>query len=121
MGEPMLIERLKHMEKGHNDNGMRYEAAVCHRAASRIAELEALEEHMDEVATANYELWQKAEKRIAELEAEVKRLREGERRPGYHHPDCNYWKWDWRFSWHETDCTCDDVCGPSKLQEKGDA
>jgi len=39
--------------------------------------------------------------RIAELE-----------RPGFHHPDCNWWKWDWRYSWDETDCTCEAVAGP---------
>jgi len=30
----------------------------------------------------------------------------------YHHPDCNYWKWDWRNSWDATDCNCDEVAGP---------
>lgn len=25
----------------------------------------------------------------------------------YHHPDCNYWKWDWRYSWSSTDCNCE--------------
>jgi hypothetical protein len=24
----------------------------------------------------------------------------------HHHPDCNWWKWDWRYSWSELDCTC---------------
>jgi len=23
-----------------------------------------------------------------------------------HHYTCNYWKWDFNFSWHQTDCTC---------------
>lgn len=29
----------------------------------------------------------------------------------YHHPDCNYWKWDWEHSWDATDCNCEDVGG----------
>jgi hypothetical protein len=23
-----------------------------------------------------------------------------------HDEQCNYWTWDWNFSWHKTDCTC---------------
>ena len=37
--------------------------------------------------------------------------------PHYHHPDCNYWKWDWRYSWDDTDCNCDKVVGPRNRQE----
>jgi hypothetical protein len=32
----------------------------------------------------------------------------------FHHPDCNYWKWDWRFSWHKSDCNCIEVSGPTE-------
>ena len=39
--ERTIVERLRHMENGHKDNGMMYEADVCHRAAERIEELEA--------------------------------------------------------------------------------
>ncbi len=28
---------------------------------------------------------------------------------GQHHPDCNWWTWDHTYSWHKTDCNCDDV------------
>lgn len=36
--------------------------------------------------------------RIAELERAV---------AGANHDDrCAYWKWDWKYSWHDTDCTC---------------
>jgi len=31
----------------------------------------------------------------------------------YHHPDCGYWRWDWRYSWDATDCNCEDVAGPT--------
>jgi len=47
--------------------------------------------------------------RIKELEARVEEL---ESVPKYHHPDCNWWKWDWRYSWDATDCNCDDVAVP---------
>lgn len=32
----------------------------------------------------------------------------------YHHPDCNYWKWDWRYSWAVSDCNCEEVAGPTE-------
>lgn len=49
-----------------------------------------------------------------ELEAEIAGLR---KEPKYHHPDCNYWKWDRRFSWDTTDCTCEAVAGPTAPPE----
>lgn len=36
--------------------------------------------------------------RIAELEAA--------KAAAAHEPDCNYWQWDWRYSWHVSDCSC---------------
>ncbi|GEM_PF-4549955 len=30
---------------------------------------------------------------------------------GRHYPECNYWGWDWGFSWDVTDCTCPHVEG----------
>ena len=24
-----------------------------------------------------------------------------------HDPECDYWRWDWKYSWHISDCTCD--------------
>ncbi len=27
----------------------------------------------------------------------------------YHHPDCNWWTWDWKYSWSPSDCTCNQV------------
>ena len=47
---------------------------------------------------------------ITKLEAEVTKLQAVvDRLEKYHHPDCNWWKWDWRFSWDKTDCNCDSV------------
>lgn len=51
-----------------------------------------------------------ANARIAKLEGENENIHRGQ----YHHPDCNYWKWDWRYSWSPTDCNCDEVCGPTE-------
>ncbi len=31
---------------------------------------------------------------------------------GKHHPDCNYWTWDWQYSWAETDCNCEEFNTP---------
>jgi len=36
-----------------------------------------------------------------------------------HHPDCNWWKWDWRYSWDVTDCNCE-VVGPAKKEDEVD-
>ena len=35
----------------------------------------------------------------------------------YHHPDCNWWKWDWLYSWDVTDCNCSQVAAPAALVE----
>lgn len=47
----------------------------------------------------------RAHQSIAALETEIERLR-NQIAAANHHPDCNYWKWDWRYSWSPTDCTC---------------
>ena len=47
---------------------------------------------------------------IEALEARVEELELG---PRYHHPDCNWWKWDWRYSWHKSDCNCKTVESPT--------
>ena len=41
----------------------------------------------------------KAERKYAaELEAQIKAAN--------HDPECDYWRWDWKYSWHISDCTC---------------
>ena len=69
----------------------------------------------------NYNVeYPKMQRIVWELREEVKRLRKELReKPGFHHPDCNWWKWDWRYSWSEYDCTCDKVAGPSLEQTQG--
>ena len=39
---------------------------------------------------------------IDQLETENKSLKKAEN----HYPECKFWKWDWRFSWDKTDCSC---------------
>ena len=40
---------------------------------------------------------------------------------GNHSLSCNFWKWDWRFSWDQTDCTCPlRNWQPEPPQEKSD-
>lgn len=34
------------------------------------------------------------------------RQAENQIRAANHDIDCPYWKWDWEFSWAESDCTC---------------
>lgn len=51
---------------------------------------------------------------IGDLE---RRIEELEAMPKYHHPDCNWWKWDWRYSWDTTDCNCDAVAGPTEKED----
>jgi hypothetical protein len=51
-------------------------------------------------------------KRLDDLYAEIEQLKA---MPKYHHPDCNYWKWDWRYSWDVTDCNCESVAGESPI------
>ena len=50
---------------------------------------------------------------FADVQRAADRIEELEAMPKYHHPDCNWWKWDWRYSWDKTDCICDDAAGPS--------
>ncbi len=49
---------------------------------------------------------------IDRLTSQPDKQESGIHRGRYHHPDCNYWKWDWRYSWDSTDCNCEDVVGP---------
>ena len=41
--EPTLIKRLQHMEKGLKENGMRYEAEVCHNAIIALERAEIIQ------------------------------------------------------------------------------
>jgi DNA repair exonuclease SbcCD ATPase subunit len=66
-------------------------------------------------AKKNYRYaYDKSKQHVDELKAKVEEL---EAMPKYHHPDCNWWKWDWRYSWDVTDCNCDKVAGPALKQE----
>jgi len=49
-------------------------------------------------------------KRIEQLEGVLKA------KPEFHHPDCNWWKWDWQYSWDVTDCNCDEVAAPPQVE-----
>ena len=51
------------------------------------------------------------------LKAERAVVEELEAMPNFHHPDCNWWKWDFRYSWDKTDCNCAECCGPT-LEEQ---
>jgi hypothetical protein len=55
------------------------------------------------------------QQRIDELAAENLWLKDA----ANHHPDCNYWSWDWRFSWAPTDCTCEKVGAALKGDNSG--
>jgi hypothetical protein len=58
--------------------------------------------------------WNKELTTVVLLEAKVEKL---EAMPKYHHPDCNWWKWEQGYSWDVTDCNCDKVAGPALKQE----
>ena len=59
-----IIERLKHMENGHKENGMRYEAEVCYRAVGYIEELRSR-------CAVSAQDYKQALNKIAELQAQV--------------------------------------------------
>jgi len=83
--------------------------------AKKIEQLEA-DNTAKECVIQNYRLGM--ERTDTEWQEMIDRIEELEALPHYHHPDCNYWKWDWQYSWDVTDCNCDEVAGP--LQEKTD-
>ena len=31
-----------------------------------------------------------------------------QRQDSTHYPGCMYFRWNWKYSWHESDCTCDE-------------
>lgn len=69
-----IINRLKHMENGHKENGMRYEAEVCFRAIERIEKLEAWKTWADDDAITRNKTNQDLRKRIEELEVDTENL-----------------------------------------------
>ena len=84
------------------------------RAEKRIAELE---HDIDQYRKIDKDML----KRIAALEATIKQVSaEIPSGPHYHHPDCNYWRWDWRYSWDDSDCNCDKVAGPEEAPAPDD-
>ena len=74
---------------------------------SMMIELEAKLIEAEARADEYYELNEKLIAKVEDLEAG----------PRYHHPDCNWWKWDWRYSWDVTDCNCDKVAALSQEGE----
>lgn len=80
-----------------------YEAA-CATLETRDKEIEELEERVEEY----YKLNEKLIAKVEDLEAIHP----------YHHPDCNWWKWDWRYSWDVTDCNCDKVAALKETDDE---
>lgn len=89
----------------------------------RIEELEAeikeqktvIEYHINDKCRLNSA---KTKRMIKAEDVAQRKIKELEAMPKFHHPDCNWWKWDWRYSWHKTDCNCEQVAGPPQHATK---
>ncbi len=115
-----LVKRLK--EVGGPNNVPGHYRGIAHEAATEIEQLQArldkARKGIQSEARAGYNSMGEPfrHRTMPILKAAPKPVVEGQEPDihigRYHHPDCNYWQWDWRYSWAPTDCNCEDVAGP---------
>ena len=78
--------------------GMVKSEAVVIEQADDIVKLKELNARWVKAYNRMYKERNKARERIAAYEAKE-----------YHHLNCNYWKWNWAYSFAPSDCNCVEV------------